>query len=127
LEEALDRQQRADPRCCSLMNIDKTNRMSIDLDRIELRNNPDRNRFEADVDGTLAVAEYIQRQNFIIFTHTEVPPTLEGQGIGSRLARFALEYAREQGWQVNLLCPYIAAYIRRHPEFRDILKPGIKV
>lgn len=93
---------------------------------LQIRNNSEQNRFEADVDGKLAVVEYMDRGARIVYTHTEVPEGLEGQGIGSQLAKHVLEYAREQGKAVIPLCPYIAAYIRRHPEYQDVVLAGYR-
>lgn len=84
--------------------------------------NPARNRFEADLgDGTFAIAEYELFPGRIVFTHTEVPPQYEGRGIGSALIRFALRSARERGLKVIPICPFFAAYIRRHAEEQDLL------
>jgi uncharacterized protein len=57
----------------------------------------------------------------ITFTHTEVPPALEGHGIGSALVRGALDAARAQGLKVVAKCPFVSAYIAKHPEFADLL------
>jgi predicted GNAT family acetyltransferase len=56
----------------------------------------------------------------IIFTHTEVDPAFEGRGIGSRLAAGALDDVRARGLRMTVKCPFIAAYLRRHPEYGDI-------
>lgn len=101
--------------------------MKIDSSEIQVINNTQRKRFEVQIDEHLAISEYMLVQDRIIFTHTEVPVALEGNGIGSRLAKAALEYAREQGLKVMPLCPYIASYIRRHPEYRPLLLPGFNV
>ncbi len=93
---------------------------------MEIIQNPERNRFEAQLGAQLAVVEYIDRGEKIVFTHTEVPPGHEGKGIGSQLARHVLDYAREQGKTVMPLCPYIAAYIRRHVEYQDLVLPGYR-
>jgi hypothetical protein len=91
---------------------------------LSIRQNDDQNRFEVQVDGHLAVVEYMDRGERIVFTHTEVPKGLEGQGIGSQLAEHVLTYARTQHKVVVPLCPFIAAYIRRHPEYQDLVLPG---
>ena len=101
--------------------------MKIDPSQIQVSNNTERKRFEVKVDDHLAVSEYMLVKERIIFTHTEVPEALEGNGIGSMLARTALEYAREKGLKVMPLCPYIASYIRKHPEYRPLLLAGFNV
>jgi predicted GNAT family acetyltransferase len=89
---------------------------------VTIRDNPDGNRFEADLgDGSVAIAVYLIEPRKIIFTHTEVPPQHEGKGIGSALIRFALAAARERGLEVVPLCPFFAAYITKHAEEQDLL------
>jgi predicted GNAT family acetyltransferase len=87
----------------------------------EVRNNPALNRFELDVDGQTAVAYYRLAPGVITFTHTEVPPALEGHGVGSKLIRGALESARAQGLKVVARCPFVGAFMGKHPEFNDLL------
>ena len=87
-----------------------------------IRENPEKHRFEVDLgDGSLAIADYKLHPGKIIFIHTFVPPAHEGQGIGSALIRFALHAARERGLEVVPVCPFFAAYIKRHPEEQDLL------
>ena len=87
-----------------------------------IRDNPKRQRFEADLGaGELAIAEYELFPDRIVFTHTEVPPQYGGKGIGSALIRFALRSARERGLKVVPICPFFAAYIRKHVEEQDLL------
>lgn len=74
-----------------------------------------------------AVAEYQRAKNLIVFTHTEVPPAEEGQGLAHRLIKTALDWARTQGDPVMPLCPFVAAYIRRHAEYRDLVMPGFNL
>lgn len=57
----------------------------------------------------------------IVFVHTEVPSAYAGRGIGARLAAGALDDARKRGLRVRALCPFVAAYIERHPQYRDLL------
>jgi uncharacterized protein len=87
-----------------------------------VRNNAAASRFELDADGHTAVAYYQLSPGVITFTHTEVPQELSGRGIGSALARGALEMVRAQGLKVVAKCPFISAYIGKHPEFNDLLK-----
>jgi len=87
-----------------------------------VRNNATLQRFELDADGHTAVAYYQLSPGAITFTHTEVPQELSGRGIGSALARGALEMVRAQGLKVVAKCPFISAFIGKHPEFNDLLK-----
>jgi predicted GNAT family acetyltransferase len=87
----------------------------------DVRNNAELNRFELDVDGHLAVAHYRLSPGVITFTHTEVPPALSGRGIGSALARGALESARAQRLKVVAQCEFIRGYIAKHSEFADLV------
>jgi predicted GNAT family acetyltransferase len=92
---------------------------------LEITDNALKHRFEADLgDGTFAIAEYELLPDRIVFTHTLVPPQHEGRGIGSALIRFALGKARERGLHVIPVCPFFAAYIRKHPEEQDLLTPS---
>ncbi|MCU0514606.1 MAG: N-acetyltransferase [Anaerolineae bacterium] len=92
--------------------------MSHDADAPPVIHNADQKRFEIRIGPELAIAEYMLAGRNIIFTHTEVPPALEGQGLGNRLAKFALDYAVAQGYKIQPLCPFIAAYVRRHEEYQ---------
>ena len=88
---------------------------------MKVRNNVELNRFELDIDGHLAVANYSKLGNVITFTHTEVPPELAGKGVGSALAQGALEIVRAQKLEVVAQCPFISSFISKHPEFSDLL------
>jgi predicted GNAT family acetyltransferase len=94
--------------------------MEIDVNTLEVKQNPERHRFEIVVDDKVALVGYRMTGSTIVFTHTEVPPEFEGMGIGSKLARFVLDYAKAQGYRVLAQCPFIAEYIRRHPEYQSI-------
>jgi len=90
-----------------------------------VRDNPDRHRFEIDLgDGSFAIAEYTLSAGNIIFPHTEVPDAHEGKGIGTTLIRFALDAARERGLKVIPVCPFFAAYMKKHAEVQDLLEPA---
>ena len=87
-----------------------------------MRDNPDKHRFEIDVgDGSFAFAEYTLPEGKIMLTHTEVPPSHGGQGIGTRLIAAALAAARERGLKVIPICPFVAANMKDHPEVQDLL------
>jgi predicted GNAT family acetyltransferase len=86
-----------------------------------VRHNPDLSRFELDADGALAIANYRLADGAMVFTHTEVPPRLRGRGIASRLIEGALAQARAQGFKVMPRCSFVADYMARHAETRDLL------
>ena len=86
--------------------------------------NPDQHRYEIHVDGTVAgFAAYRRRSGVVTFTHTEIDPAYEGQGLGSALARSALDQTRDSGERIVPLCPFIAGYLRRHPQYVDLVVP----
>lgn len=88
----------------------------------DVRDNPAESRFELEVDGHTAIAVYRLSGDTITFVHTEVPEELGGRGVGSTLARGALEQARARGLKVVAKCPFIAGYIGKHPEYQGLLK-----
>lgn len=83
--------------------------------------NQDQQRFEWTEDGALSVIEYELNGNVLKLVHTEVPEAVGGRGIASDLARHALETARGNGWKVQPACEYVATYIKRHPEYQDLV------
>lgn len=83
--------------------------------------NPAEHRFELKAGGHVALAYYRLAPGVITFTHTEVPSALSGQGIGSKLARGALEQVRARGLKVVPKCPFIAAFIAKNAEFADLV------
>ena len=93
--------------------------MTSMTDDVVVTNAPDEKRYEARVDGALAgFAEYQLTDELIVFTHTEVDPAFEGRGVGSALARFALDDVRAAGTRkVMPLCPFIKGWIGRHREY----------
>ena len=90
-------------------------------EKFPLQHKAESNRFEIQTEGLVAVLEYSLQPGRIIFTHTGVPPALEGRGIGSQLAKAGLEYARENKLKVTPLCWFVAAYIERHPEYAELV------
>jgi uncharacterized protein len=87
-----------------------------------VRDNVGLQRFELNVDGHTAVANYRLSPGVVTFTHTEVPSELSGRGVGSALVRGALEIVRQQGLKVVAKCPFVSAFIAKHPEFSDLLR-----
>jgi predicted GNAT family acetyltransferase len=61
-----------------------------------------------------------------MFTHTEVQPANEGQGVGTAIARHVLDQARAQGRHVIPVCTFMAGWIRKHPEYVDLVRPDIQ-
>lgn len=110
-----------------LASKDKINNMSDSRPPIDVVHNEERKRFQVKKDGYIAETEYILTKTRIIFTHTEVPKALENQGIGGTLARTGLDYARAKGLSVMPLCPFIASYMRKHPEYLDLLAAGVNL
>ena len=88
---------------------------------VHVKHNEGDSRFEVEIDGSLAVSEYFRDGDRIVFTHTEVPDEFEGQGIGNALAKAALDYSRKQGLRVVPRCRFIASYIKRHPQYADLV------
>lgn len=89
-----------------------------------VRHNVPAQRFEAEVDGALARADYRLAGDVMRMVHTEVPRALEGRGIAGALVKAAFEHARAEGLRVEPACSYVATYMRRHPETQDLLAPG---
>lgn len=88
---------------------------------LDVRDAPERGRFEIAIGDDVAFLAYTRDDGRITLDHTEVPPALEGRGLGSRLARGALERARAEGLQAVVRCPFVHAYLQRHPEYADVV------
>ena len=89
---------------------------------VEVTHNPEEHRFELSVDGHLGVLTYMLSGNIMIFLHTGVPPAIGGRGLGVSLVETGLTYAREHGLKVRSMCWFVSKYLRRHPEYQDLLK-----
>jgi predicted GNAT family acetyltransferase len=89
----------------------------IRLDDLQPVNNPEHKRFEIRLGEEVAMIEYLLQGANITMHHTEVPPAFEGKGIAGKLAKFALDWAQENGYKVNALCPYVKGYVAKHPEY----------
>ena len=84
--------------------------------------NPDESRYEIHDGETLAGSIVYRRgEDVVTMVHTEVDPAFEGQGVGSELVRGALDDVRAKGLHVKPLCPFVAAWIRRHPDYADLV------
>lgn len=82
---------------------------------------PEQNRFELALDGGTALVAYRVDGNRLVLIHTEVPEEFSGQGIGSRLAKGVFELIRASGRKAVVRCPFLQAWIAKHPEYDDIV------
>ncbi len=95
--------------------------------KIDVRDVPERNRYEAVIDGTVAgFIEYVEANGDRAFTHTEVPDAFEGKGVGSALAKGALEDLRARELKVRPFCPFVAGWITRHQDYLDLVADGYR-
>jgi predicted GNAT family acetyltransferase len=103
--------------------------MSTEGARVVVRDNPDEERYELLVsDGVVGEIQYHRRSSDrIAFIHTEVSPELEGHGLASRLVAGALDDVRAHELHVVPICPFVSAYLRRHPEYEDLVVPDRRV
>jgi uncharacterized protein len=88
----------------------------------DIVDNKPHHRFELVVEGHLAAAYYKVDGNVITFVHTEVPPELGGKGVGSKLVQAALDQVGAEGMKVIAECPFVKAWIGKHPEYKGLLK-----
>ena len=88
----------------------------------EVTDNTEKHRFELAVDGHIASTYYKISDGVITFIHTEVPSELGGKGIGSKLIKGALDQVRTAGLKVIPQCPFVKAFIEKHPDYQDLLK-----
>ena len=86
-----------------------------------IRDNTAQKRFELETEGHTAYLYYRLEPGTITLMHTEVPPALGGRGVGSSLVRGALEAIRARGLRVVVKCPFVAAWMGKHPEFNDLI------
>jgi uncharacterized protein len=87
---------------------------------ITVVHNRQQSRYELYVEGTMAgYTRYSRSPGQVEFFHTEIDPAFEGHGLGSRLAAGALDDVRASGDRIVATCPFIAAYVKRHPEYVD--------
>lgn len=94
---------------------------------VQVIDEPDHERFALYADGELAgIAEYRRRPGVLAFTHTEVDPAYEGKGLGSVLARAALDQARAAGLGVLPFCPFINGWIAKHPDYVDLVPADMR-
>lgn len=101
-------------------------------DTVSVTDDSEQDRYEAraaadaDAAALAGILQYRRRPELIALVHTEVLPAFEGQGVGGALARFALDDARAAGTAVLPFCPFVNAYIQRHPEYADLVPEGFR-
>jgi uncharacterized protein len=89
---------------------------------VDIVDNEAEQRYEAYLDGALAgFIVYRDEPRGRVFLHTEVDPAFQGKGVGGHLVKGALEAVRARGGKMVPVCPFVAAYLKRHPEFADIV------
>jgi len=91
-----------------------------------VRNNEAEGRFETEVDGAVVYTQYRRLASGILFPHTETPPPLQGRGLAGLVVRAALDWARAEGALVLPTCPYVSAWIVRHPDYHDLVHPDYR-
>lgn len=87
---------------------------------VQIRDNRESGRFEITIGGETAYLEYTRGPYELALIHSEVPATLAGRGLASRLSRHALELARAEGLSITAVCPFVLGFLDRHPEYQDL-------
>jgi uncharacterized protein len=89
---------------------------------MDVRKNAERSRYELVRDGTvIAIADFVERGDVIVFPHTEVMPALRGQGLGARLVRGALDDVRTTGKKIVPACWFVAEFVETNPDYTDLI------
>jgi len=89
---------------------------------MDITNNKKQSRFETTLpDGSVATLDYRWLKGNMVLMHTLVPPAGRGKGVGPALAKYALDYVREQGLKAIIYCPFVAKYLEKHPEYNDVV------
>lgn len=89
-----------------------------------IADNGSKKRYEANIEGNLAIVEYIVAPDKIFLTHTEVPKELEGKGIASTMVKKVLQEIEKRELKLAPLCPFVAMYLKKHPEWKKLLAEG---
>jgi|SRR5580658_5218586 predicted GNAT family acetyltransferase len=95
--------------------------LGASLMKLNITNNTLKHRFETEIGAQTAFLNYRLVSGIITLTHTEVPSSLNGRGIGTALAKAALDYAVENHLRVVPRCPFVADYVQAHPQYQSIL------
>ncbi len=94
--------------------------------KYDIRNNQSQQRFETQVENLLCVIDYELHDLSLSLTHVLVPKPLEGRGIAGELTRAALDWARTENYRVVPVCPYVQAWLRRRPDYQDLVRADRK-
>ena len=86
-----------------------------------IEHNTQEHCFEMKIEGHRCVLDYTLHNHVMTVTHTGVPPELGGRGLAAEITKFALDYAQSHGWKVIPQCSYVAAYIKKHPEYAALM------
>ena len=93
----------------------------------QVTDNTAEHRFEVRLGDDVAFADYHMKPGQMVLPHTVVPPAFEGQGVASALARHAFAEARARRLTVVPTCPFMAGWVKKHPEAQDIVDPSCRV
>ena len=98
------------------------------MENNELILNEDKKRFELHKDGNIAFIEYILTKEKVMYlNHTEVPKSLEGNGIGTKIVEKTLHYLKEHQYKLAPMCSFVAQYLVKNPTWHTLLAPGYHV
>ncbi|WP_027377912.1 GNAT family N-acetyltransferase [Kaistella palustris] len=100
--------------------------MKPEFESLPLVNNDKKKRFEMEFNGHLAFINYGDFGNEIALVHTEAEPELQGTGAATAVVEKTLEYIESQGKKLLPFCPYVFAYIKKHPAWKRIVDPHFK-
>ena len=91
-------------------------------ENVRVVDNTDELRYEVELDGKRAgYLLYTREPDAVVLVHTDVDPAFEGRGLGSRLVAGALDDLRARGLRIVPVCPFVTSYLRRHPEYADLV------
>lgn len=88
---------------------------------LNITHNQQADRFETTIDGKTGYISYQERGDTLVYDHTIVPQALGGKGVGSALVKHALDYARTENKKVVPQCSFVASYINKHPDYKDLV------
>src|SRR5215213_7284954 len=97
------------------------------MENILVTNNETQQQFEVHMNNELAVLQYRFYKDDIALMHTDVPDELSGKGVASALAVYALEWAKEHEKKIIVYCPFVASYLKKHPEYDDLLDKNYRL